>query len=52
MDNEKLHELVNDVVGVSKYISNCCSEKVYSPTGEWGICMMCKEHCDVIDTDE
>ena len=29
-------------------MSNCCSARVYSPTGDWAICMDCKEHCEAV----
>lgn len=41
-----------EVVSVPDFISDCCSADVYAPTEDWAICMDCKKHCDVIDSNE
>ena len=46
MNDDKAHELIDDVTGSG--MSNCCGAKVYAPTDEWGICMECKEHCEMV----
>lgn len=47
-NEEKAHEIIEDVMGEGA--SNCCGARVYSPSGDWAICMDCKEYCSVVTT--
>jgi hypothetical protein len=49
MDNEKMHEHVNDAIASDKF-SNCCSAKVYQ-IGDDAICGGCEEHCEAVDEE-
>lgn len=46
MDEDKQREFIEDAIGEG--MSNCCSARVWSPSGDWAICTDCKEHCDVV----
>lgn len=33
-------------------MSSCCSARVFSPDGDWAICLDCKEYCDAVDEND
>lgn len=51
-EEEKAHELVEDVTAADNIISSCCAGKVYAPSDEWAKCLTCFEYCDIITLEE
>lgn len=47
-DEDKKHELIEDVLAPRDFVSNCCSGRVYSPSGEWAQCLTCFEYCEAV----
>ena len=47
---EKEQEYISDVV-VTTLSSNCCSAAVYSPSGDWAVCMGCHEPCEAVQDE-
>ncbi len=35
----------------SDLASNCCGASVWSPSGDWAICLDCKEHCEAVNDE-